>query len=362
MSDDRAKILVVDDEKFYLDVVVELLNGEYKVAVAMDGEQALRRAETDPVPDLIMLDVMMPEMDGYEVCKRLKENPITHDIPVIFLTVKSEIEDELKGLELGAVDYISKPMSPPIVKARVTTHLALNRARRELSDQNWLLEVKVGKRTAELSRTKDVSIYCMSSLAETRDAETGKHILRTQNYIRILAQGLKNHPRFSNYLNDAIIRMLYKTSPLHDIGKVGVPDQILLKPGALTPDEWIEMKRHTTYGHDALLRAEQELGTTDFVQMAREIALTHHERWDGSGYPHGLKGDDIPISGRLMAVADVYDALISHRVYKGPCSHEEAVATILEGAGSHFDPDIVDEFNARQEEFREIATRYSDNE
>ncbi len=361
MNDKSAKILVVDDEKFYVDVVVDLLNGDYKVVVAMDGEQALRRAQTEPLPDLILLDILMPDMNGYEVCRRLKENPVTRDIPVIFLTVKSEVADEVKGFALGAVDYILKPVSPPIVKARVATHLALNRARRELADQNRMLEVKVQERTAELSRTKDVAIYCMASLAETRDAETGKHILRTQNYVRILAQGLKGHPRFTAYLNDEIIEMLYKTSPLHDIGKVGVPDHILLKPGKLTADEWVVMKKHTLYGHEALLRAEKELGTTDFVQMAREIALTHHERWDGSGYPHGLKGEDIPISGRLMAVADVYDALISYRIYKQAISHEEAVETILAAAGSHFDPDIIEQFAALQDEFNRIATTHSDS-
>lgn len=361
MNNDKAKILVVDDEKFFIDVAVELLNSDYKVSVAKDGEQALRRATTMPLPDLILLDIMMPDMDGYEVCKQLKQNPLTREIPVIFLTVKSEVADEVKGFELGAVDYILKPISPPIVKARVATHLALNRARRQLADQNQLLEVKVKERTEELNRTKDVAIYCMASLAETRDAETGKHILRTQNYVRILAQGLKNHPRFSGYLNDEIIEMLYKTSPLHDIGKVGVPDQILLKPGKLTPDEWQEMKKHTIYGHEALLRAEQELGTTDFLQMAREIAYTHHEWWDGNGYPRGLKGDKIPVSGRLMAVADVYDALISYRVYKKPCPHKEAVETIRQASGSHFDPDIVEQFLALQEEFHRIATEHSDD-
>ena len=360
MSDDQAKILVVDDEKFFIDVIVELLNGDYKVSVAMDGQQALRRAQTEPLPDLILLDILMPDMEGYEVCRQLKENPITRDIPVIFLTVKSEVSDEVKGFELGAVDYILKPISPPVVRARVATHLALNRARRQLAFQNQQLEEKVCERTAELSRTKDVAIYCMASLAETRDAETGKHILRTQNYVRTLALGLKDHPRFSDYLSDEIIEMLYKTSPLHDIGKVGVPDQILLKPGKLDSDEWEEMKQHTVYGHDSLLRAEQVLGTTDFLQMAREIAYTHHEKWDGSGYPRGLKGDQIPVSGRLMAVADVYDALISYRVYKKAIPHEEAVEIIRDSSGSHFDPEIVEQFLVLQEEFRRIAEEHSD--
>ncbi len=360
MSNDKAKILVIDDEKFFIDVVVELLNGDYKVSVAMDGEQGLRRAQAEPRPDLILLDVLMPDKNGYDVCRELKANPDTRDIPVIFLTVKSEVADEVKGFELGAVDYISKPVSPPIVKARVATHIALSRARCLLADQNHLLEEKVKDRTSELNRTKDVAIYCMASLAETRDAETGKHILRTQNYVRMLARGLKDHPRFSGYLNDQIIEMLYKTSPLHDIGKVGVPDHILLKPGKLSPDEWEEMKLHTVHGHEALLRAEQELGTTDFLQLAREIAYTHHEWWDGSGYPRGLKGDDIPISGRLMAVADVYDALINYRVYKGPISHIEAVENILQESGTHFDPDVVGEFISQKDDFYRIAIELAD--
>jgi putative two-component system response regulator len=276
------------------------------------------------------------------------------------MTSYASIKSAVESMRLGAVDYISKPVSPPIVRARVATHIALNKARCQLADQNHLLEEKVRERTEELGRTKDVAIYCMASLAETRDAETGKHILRTQNYVRLLAQGLRACPRFSAYLNDDVIDMLYKTSPLHDIGKVGVPDHILLKPGKLTPDEWEEMKLHTVYGHDALLRAEQELGTTDFLQMAREIAYSHHERWDGSGYPCGLKGDAIPVSGRLMAVADVYDALISHRVYKGPMPHADAVEIIRQDSGSHFDPDVVEQFISQQDAFKRIAIELSD--
>ncbi|MCU7936535.1 MAG: two-component system response regulator [Candidatus Thiodiazotropha sp. (ex Dulcina madagascariensis)] len=360
MSDIKPKILIVDDEKFYIDVVVGLLEDNYKIVVAKDGDHALRRAASDPPPDLILLDILMPEMDGYEVCRRLKADPVTREIPVIFLTVKSEVADELKGFELGAVDYISKPMSPPIVQARVNTHIALNKARELLADQNQHLETKVRERTEELTRTKDVAIYCMASLAETRDLETGKHILRTQNYVLSLAQKLSDHMNFSDYLNETTIQLLYKTSPLHDIGKVGVPDRILLKPGRLEPEEWELMKKHAQYGHDALLRAEQEMGTTDFLMMAREIAYTHHERWDGTGYPQGLKGRDIPISGRLMAIADVYDALISRRVYKDPYSHEKAVETISEESGSHFDPDVVTAFVVLQEEFLRIATAYAD--
>ena len=360
MDDQKAKILLVDDESFYIDILVELLKGDYKTVVAKDGEQALRRATPLPRPDLILLDILMPGMDGYEVCRRLKADPQTSDIPVIFLTVKSEVSDEIKGFELGAVDYISKPMSPPIVQARVGSHLALHKATQELADHNELLELKVRERTEELNRTKDVAIFCMASLAETRDAETGRHILRTQNYIKRLAQRLQSHPRFIEYLDDEIIEMLYRTSPLHDIGKVGVPDRILMKPGKLDAEEWEQMKMHAQYGHDALLRAEQELGSTDFLQMAREIALTHHERWDGSGYPQGLKGNDIPISGRLMATADVYDALISRRVYKEPFTHGKAVEIVRQSSGSHLDPDIVDAFLDLNEAFLKIANDHRD--
>ncbi|MEJ2611784.1 MAG: two-component system response regulator [Candidatus Thiodiazotropha sp.] len=362
MNSEKPKILIVDDEKFYIDVLMDLLKDNYKIIVAIDGDQALRRAASQPPPDLILLDILMPEMDGYEVCRQLKKNPLTQQIPVIFLTVKSEVADELKGFDLGAVDYISKPMSPPVVKARVSTHIYLSKARKQLADQNHLLEDMVQDRTQELSRTKDVAIYCMASLAETRDTETGKHILRTQHYILLLARKLKEQGLYADYLDDTVLDLLYKTSPLHDIGKVGVADRILLKPGKLNPEEWELMKKHAQYGHDALLRAEQEFGTTDFLVMAREIAYTHHERWDGTGYPQGLKGNAIPVPGRLMAIADVYDALVNKRVYKEPYPHEQAVEIIHQASGSHFDPVMVEAFLSLQNEFKRIATDYADSQ
>jgi putative two-component system response regulator len=361
MTEQIHRILIVDDEAIYIDVLVELLQPQYKTVVAKSGAQALKRAAAAPPPDLILLDVLMPDMDGHEVCRRLKENPSTADIPVIFLTVKREVDDELLGFELGAVDYITKPMSPPIVKTRVANHLALSRANRRLADQNQLLEQMVTERTRELSRTKDVAIYCMASLAETRHAETGKHILRTQHFVRLLAQYLQDHPRFSAVLDPATVELLFKTAPLHDIGKVGVPDRILLKPGKLEPEEWLLMKKHAEYGHDALLRAEQELGTTDFLQLAREIAYTHHERWDGTGYPRGLAGEEIPISGRLMALADVYDALVHRRVYKDAYAHATAVEEISAQSGRHFDPDVVLAFLDLQQEFQRVVADYSDD-
>ena len=356
----ERKILIVDDESFYIDVLVNLLKGEYEIAVAKNGEQALKRARCNAPPDLILLDILMPGMDGYEICRLLKQDPATCDIPVIFLTVKSEVDDEIKGFELGASDYIIKPMSPPIVKARVKNHIALDCARKELKAQNRLLEQRVEERTREIQQTQDVAIYCLASLAETRDNETGNHIRRTQHYVKLLARYLQDHPRFRHRINEEFINLLFKSAPLHDIGKVGVPDRILLHPGKLVGKDWEVMKKHAQYGRDAILTAEEELGSTSFLRLAREVAYCHHECWDGSGYPEGLKGDEIPLSGQLMAVSDVYDALISRRVYKEPMTHEEAVAIIIEGRGSRFDPDIVEAFISLQGEFNNIANQFTD--
>jgi putative two-component system response regulator len=305
----------------------------------------------------------MPGLSGHDVIRELKANDATRDIPVIFLTAMSAVEDEKSGLELGAVDYITKPISPPIVLARVATHLQIKAAADFLRDKSEYLENEVVKRTREISAVQDVTILAMASLAETRDNETGNHIRRTQFYVRALAERLRTHPRFGYYLTDATIDKLFKSAPLHDIGKVGIPDRILLKPGRFTPEEFEIMKTHTTLGRDAILHAEKQLGMqVDFLKFAKEIAYCHQEKWDGSGYPEGIGGDDIPISARLMAVADVYDALISRRVYKEGMPHEQAVKIMVEGKGSHFDPDIVDAFLELQDEFRAIAARFADSD
>ncbi|HIJ38139.1 MAG TPA: two-component system response regulator, partial [Rhodospirillaceae bacterium] len=339
MSDEnRQIILVVDDTPDNLKVMSGLLKDLYRVKIANSGEKALSIALSDTPPDLILLDIMMPEMDGYEVCRRLKADRRTREIPVVFLTAKAETEDEEKGLKLGAVDYITKPISPPIVLARVGNHLKLKESADFLRDKASFLETEVGKRTRELSAIQDVTILAMASLAETRDSDTGNHIRRTQHYVNALAQKLAGHPRFAGQLDEARISMLFKSAPLHDIGKVGIPDRILLKPGRFTPEEFDIMKTHTVLGRDAIAHAEQSLGTpVEFLACAKEIAYAHQEKWDGSGYPEGIGGDDIPVSARLMAVADVYDALISRRVYKDGMPHEKAVQIIREGSGSHFD-------------------------
>jgi putative two-component system response regulator len=367
---EKPTVLVVDDTPDNLTLMSALLKDTYRVKVANRGDKAIKIASSDNPPDLILLDIMMPEMDGYEVCRVLKADPATSGIPIIFLTAKMALEDEQKGLAAGAVDYITKPVYPPIVLARVAAQLALKanadflRVRNEfLRDKNDYLEQEVARRTREVMAVQDVTILAMTSLAETRDSDTGNHIRRTQHYVRALAQHLKNHERFAAHLSDVAIDVLFKSAPLHDIGKVGIPDRILLKPGQLTPDEFEIMKTHTTLGRDAIEHAEQTLGTrVDFLRVAKEIAMSHQEKWDGTGYPEGLAGDDIPLPARLMAVADVYDALISERVYKPAMPHDRAVAVIFQGRGAHFDPDMVDAFIEIQSEFQSIAQRYSDTD
>ena len=363
-SAEKATILVVDDTPDNLMLISTLLKKFYKVKVANSGEKALKIVESEFPPDLILLDIMMPEMDGYEVCQRLKANDKTKDIPVIFLTSKSDANHETKGFELGAVDYITKPITLQVVLARVKTHLDMEKMQMFLRDQNSFLELEVAKRTAEIMAIQDVTIHAMASLAETRDNDTGNHIRRTQHYVKLLAEKLRFHPRFSHFLDDnKIIEILFKSAPLHDIGKVGIPDKILLKPGKFEPEEFEIMKAHPALGRDAILQAEHELGIdVPFLKYAKEIAYCHQEKWDGSGYPQGLSGDNIPISARLMAVADVYDALISRRVYKEGMSHAQAVQIIKDGKGHHFDPDMVNAFLELQDEFQAIAARYIDTD
>src|SRR4249919_1284411 len=358
---ERPTVLVVDDTPDNLVLMSGLLKDEFRVKVANSGERALKIAISESPPDLILLDIMMPEMDGYEVCKKLKSYQQTRRLPVIFLSAMTEVQDETRGLALGAVDYITKPISPPIVMARVRTHLALKSAADFLHDKNAFLRAEVEKQTRQVEAIQDVTILALASLAETRDNETANHIRRPQHYVRVLAERLREHPRFSEALDDDTIETLFKSAPLHDIGKVGIPDSVLLKPGKLTPEEFEVMKTHTTLGRDALAHAEFALGTkVEFLRMAKEIALSHQEKWDGSGYPEGLSGDDIPMSARLMALADVYDALISKRVYKPGMTHEQATQIIREGRAMHFDPDVCDAFLEIQDEFRMIADRFAD--
>ena len=360
---DRATVLVVDDAAENLSLMSALLKGIYRLKVANSGEKALLYARAEPKPDIILLDIMMPGMSGYEVIRTLKSDVTTRHIPVIFLTAMSSAEDEQRGFELGAADYITKPISPATMLARVRTQLENKQVADFMRDQNQFLETEVQRRGRELAAIQDVTILAMASLAETRDSDTGNHIRRTQHYVQALAVRLRNHPRFGYFLTPGNIDMLYKSAPLHDIGKVGIPDRILLKPGRFTADEFEIMKTHTTLGRDAIAAAERQLGMeVDFLRYAKEIAYGHQEKWDGSGYPLGLQGDAIPISARLMAVADVYDALISRRVYKEGMPHERATEILVQGRGTHFDADIVDAFLALQDDFKAIARRFADSD
>jgi len=357
-----ARILIVDDMAENLAVLGSLLEGAgYDVCVAIDGAAGLQLALQEPRPDLILLDIMMPGMDGYEVLRRLRSQPETRDLPVIFLTALGDTADEEYGLAQGAVDYLSKPIRPAIVLARVRVQIEAHRQRMFLNDQKAALEAEVERRMRDNELTQLATIRALAHLAETRDPETGNHILRTQGYVNVLARHLQRHPRFAWALDDKTIELLTRSAPLHDIGKVGIPDHVLLKPGKLDPDEWEVMKTHAAIGAEAIAQAERDIDRPlPFLAISKEIARSHHERWDGTGYPDGLRGDEIPISARLMAAADVFDALTTVRVYKKAMSYDVARDLILRGRGSQFDPDVVDAFDACFERFCEIADAYRD--
>ncbi|MFB9886387.1 HD-GYP domain-containing protein [Balneatrix alpica] len=337
----KQTILVVDDTPENIDVLAGILREQYRVKVALNGEQALKLAKGPDQPDLILLDVMMPELDGYEVCERLQKDLVTRHIPVIFVTARSDVADEIRGFELGAVDYITKPISPPIVKARVRTHLALY-------DQQRELERRVSERTRELERTRLEIVRCLGAAAEYKDNETGMHVIRMSHYTHQLALAAGLHEEVAN--------LLLHAAPMHDVGKIGIPDAILQKPGKLDPDEWEIMKRHALYGAEIL----STNNPSPLLLMAKEVAITHHEKWDGSGYPYGLRGEMIPISGRLVAIADVFDALTSERPYKRAWSVEDAMALLRREAGKHFDPELVVLFEQCLPEVLRIRDLYAD--
>ncbi|MCR6668235.1 MAG: two-component system response regulator [Methyloversatilis sp.] len=359
----QKTLLLVDDTPENLTVLGEILMPHYRVRVASSGARALAAATSDPRPDLVLLDVMMPEMDGYEVISRLRADPRTRELPVIFVTALDSSEDEAHGLELGAVDYITKPVRPAIVLARVRGQLELKEARDRMRDQNAWLEAEVARRMRQNQVVQDVSMRALASIAEARDDETGNHILRTQAYVNVLARALATTPRYAGELTPTLVETYTKAAPLHDIGKVAIPDHILHKPGKHTPDEWEIMKTHARQGSDAIWRAicdQEEREALDFLYIAMDIAHYHHEKWDGSGYPEGLAGEAIPLPARLMALADVFDALISKRAYKPAFPLDRATAIITEGRGRHFDPDVVDAYLAHLDEFAAISARYAD--
>lgn len=342
MTEMRSKptILVVDDVPENIDVLTGVLKDEYRVRAATNGPSALSLAKKSP-PDLILLDIMMPGMDGYDVCRQLKSDLATCKVPVIFVTAMGEVEDETRGFEVGCVDYITKPVSPPIVRHRIKTHLALY-------DQKRSLEVQVQERTVELDHTRLQVIHRLGRAAEYRDNETGMHVIRMSHYAYAIGTAAG--------LDREAAELMLNAAPMHDVGKIGVPDSILIKPAKLSSDEWAIMRRHCDYGASIIGDYPHPL-----FQASRTIALTHHEKWNGGGYPQGLAGEDIPLMGRIVAIADVFDALTTVRPYKAAWPVEEALDWIKAQRGEHFDPELVDVFFSVLPNILEFKERYAED-
>ncbi|WP_371233159.1 HD domain-containing phosphohydrolase [Pseudomonas sp. QE6] len=360
---EQELILVVDDQPDNLMLMSELLMDRYQVRVASSGAKALRLVQSDPRPDLVLLDIMMPEMDGYEVCRQLKADPATRDIPVIFLTGMVNASDEQKGLDLGAVDYITKPISPPVTLARIRAHLNLKANADFLRDKSEYLELEVRRRARELQAIQDATLEAMATLCDLRDNAHSQHLVRIEHYMRLLGSTLALRNEFSNELSVENIELLARSAQLHDIGKVAVPDRILHHPGQLDEADQAIMQSHTTVGRDALAAAERKLGyPADFLRYAKEIAHSHHERWDGGGYPEGLSGERIPMAARMLTLIDCYDEMTSRHAYRTSLGPDEAAARIKAGAGSQFDPRMVEAFSEAAEGFASIALRYADSD
>jgi putative two-component system response regulator len=336
----KHTVLIVDDTPENIDILVGILKDDYQLKVAAGGSAALEILAEKEKPDIVLLDIMMPEIDGYQVCQIIKSDPATRNIPVIFITAMNEEEDEARGFAYGAVDYIAKPVSPPIVLARVATQL-------DLYDQKNHLEKLVAERTAEIYDTRLEIVRRLGIAAEYKDNETGQHILRMSQYCKLVAREYGLSPEEQNLLLNA--------SPMHDVGKIGIPDRVLLKPGKLDAEEWEIMKTHTTIG--GLIIGDH---SSELLQTAKLIALTHHERWDGSGYPNGLKGENIPIYGRIVTIADVFDALTSKRPYKEAWTVEDALEEIKAGSGTHFEPKVVEAFVGALPDVLKVRSEYQD--
>lgn len=348
MDFQRETILIIEDSPINIDLLIQVLGPDYRVLVYTDGLSGLAGIETN-LPDLVLLDIMLPDIDGFEVCRQIKANPSIQDIPVVILTALTAVSDEVTGLSVGASDFISKPFNPGLLKARIRIHL-------ELKSHRDRLDKLVAERTSELEKTKEAIIASLAILSEYRDFETGMHVQRTQAFIRCLA--MKVWEMTGEIGSTGLLDLIGQSAMLHDIGKVGIPDAILLKPGILSDQEYQIIKRHPLIGADVIRRTEAILGTNTFLRYAREIAEFHHEHWDGSGYPHGLAGDSIPLSAQLMTIVDVYDALTSNRPYKVNLPHAEAVKIISEGDDridpGHFSPIVLQAFLQAGEEFDHI--------
>ncbi|YCO00525.1 HD domain-containing phosphohydrolase [Vibrio sp. VNB-15] len=338
----KPTILVVDDTPEHIQIISNVLSDDYQVKAAITGERGMQVALQDPKPDLILLDIVMPEINGFEVCKQLKANPLTSAIPIMFLTAQSDVDDEQFGFDIGAVDYITKPISPAILRVRVRAQLLAYSQSRMLAEQ-------VKEKTALLARNQLEIINCLARAGEYKDNETGMHVIRMSHYSRLLAEAIGADANWCE--------LLFTAAPMHDIGKIGTPDAVLLKPARLDNDEWREMQRHVEYGYEILGKHDSPL-----LNLAREVVIAHHEKWDGSGYPNGISGEQIPLSARIVAIADVFDALTSERPYKRAWTISDACELLNKEAGRHFDPKLVPVFLSLIPEIKRIMTCYADIE
>ncbi|MDR2560394.1 MAG: response regulator [Holophagales bacterium] len=345
MSKDRQTVFMVDDDATNLAVGASALDGYYDVLTLNSGQKLLKVLERN-IPDLILLDVEMPDMSGYDVIKQLKEKSETNQIPVIFLTAKTDGDSEFEGFSLGAIDYITKPFFPPLLLKRLEAHLSLASQKNELVEFNQKLREMVKEKTKAIVELQDGLLKTVANLIERRDGTTGDHVERVQHYLGILIRGMKNLGVYEKESSRWDVDLLLRSSQLHDIGKIGIKDSILQKPGRLTPEEFEEIKKHASIGAQIIADIEEATSEQEFLKYAKIFAASHHERWDGQGYPNRLKGESIPLLGRMMAVADVYDALISERPYKEAFPKEKAVNMIVDASGTQFDPALIEVFKS----------------
>jgi putative two-component system response regulator len=355
MTDKRKTIYLVDDDITNLRIGKFALTESYQVVTLNSGEKLLAMLEKK-IPDLVLLDVEMPQMNGYEAMKAMKEDDRYDKIPIIFLTAKSDIKSEMEGLSLGATDYIYKPFSPPLLQKRIEVQLLIKDQKEELAHINSHLQEMVDEKTQTVAELKNAVLKTMSELVEIRDGTTGGHIDRTQSYLRILIDALYEQKLYKEIVDTWDMELIFQSAQLHDVGKIAINDGILRKPGRLSEEEFLEIKKHTTFGEQVIEKIMENTKEKKFLENAKIFAASHHEKWDGTGYPRGLKGEEIPLQGRLLAIADVYDALVSSdRPYKNAFSHEKAVKIIIDSKGSQFEPKLVDLFLSVEKEFNKLA-------
>jgi len=360
-------ILVVDDNEMNRDLLLRRLgNAQFQLSSATDGEEALAMLRMQSF-DLVLLDIMMPVLDGYETLKAIQGDEVLRRVPVIMITALDDVDSAVRCIEMGAVDYVTKPFNPILLRARVDASLGRKRMsdqeehrREEIERNNASLSEEVRAKVLEISQSQLAAIFAMSKLAESRDPETGEHLERMREYCKLLSEQLSHMPKFQTIIDKAFVDNIYAASPLHDIGKVGIDDSVLLKPGELSDEEWGIMKLHPVIGAETLREVDRQHPGNDFIHTGIEIAESHHEKWDGSGYPHGLSGEGIPLVARILALGDVYDALTSRRCYKDAFSHEKSRSIIEEGYGSHFDPDVVSAFFEAESDFKRVRQEYRD--